>query len=118
MFNFYTEEQEVYRGITLYHNAVEAPEELIEIGLRDDRWKAAEVIADDKPTNQEYDPFVRNAKVLHLIPLVDYDPTWYFVAKGLKQFGYRYANTWKAEFKSMEFPQMLQIGRASCRERV
>lgn len=105
MFNLNVAGNEVYRGVMVYDNFIEEPEGLIEIGKEDDRWEDAEVIDDDG--NQDVQSEVRVTRKLGLSPQVDYDPTWYFVAKALKQMGYRYANTYKAYFGSMEFPQML-----------
>jgi hypothetical protein len=104
MFNLTTHGEEISRGVVIYDNFLEAPEEIITMGLEDPRWDDAQVINDDaEVTNLDY----RSTRKLVLAPLVDYNPAWYYVAKGLKQMGYRYANEYKAYFQSMEYPQLL-----------
>lgn len=105
MFNLMVDGEEIHRGVMVFDNFLEAPEEIIEIGKEDDRWTDAEVI--DTEGNQDVQSDVRLTRKLTLSPQVDFDPTWYFIAKALKQMGYRYANKYKAYFASMEYPQML-----------
>lgn len=104
MININADGNEVYRGIMVYDNVIEAPEEIIDIALQDNRWSDSKIFIDGK---EQVNPNTRNTRILNLPPLVDYDTTWYFIAKALKQYGYRYANQHKAFFQSMEFPQML-----------
>lgn len=105
MFNITALEKELYRGVMIYDNFLEATDEFVNMAKEEDRWEDAEII--DANGGQAPDIEHRNTRKLSLPPLVDYNPAWYFLAKSLKQMGYRYANTYKAFFQSMEFPQML-----------
>jgi hypothetical protein len=104
MINLDSEGTEIHRGIVIFEDVVEDPAGLIEMGKEDDRWKDANIASGEV---DKVDLYARNTKNLILFPLVDYSPAWYFIAKALKSYGYRYAEMYRANFLSMEYPEML-----------
>jgi hypothetical protein len=104
MINMNVQGKEIYRGIVVYDNVLEATEEIINVGKEDDRWVESKVFIDGEQKVSAHD---RETQILLLPPTVDHDPMWYFIAKALKGYGYIYANSYRAFFQSMEFPQML-----------
>lgn len=104
MFDLYVEPTEAIRGVLIFENVLENPQEVIELGKEQDGWKDSDIQVGE---DVKIDPFLRKCSKLILHPTVDYDPMWYFTAKTLKTYGYRYANYYRANFQSMEFPEML-----------